>query len=236
MIPAYHLEGFSIGPVRLHTFGLLLVTGIIAAHTALVRRARADGLARPAVVEGFAVSVTAGGIAAALIADRVVGLGLSSLFGVGGAIAAGAAYAGVMGLDVLRFADAGAWAFSVGWFFARMGCAAVHDHLGPASTSWPAVNFASGPRLDMGLLEWLTVPLLIACAIAARRGKRPGAVAGVVAIGYAVARFSLDFLRADDGRLAGLTAAQWGAVPLFAAGAVLLRLAAQGKPVIDQQR
>jgi prolipoprotein diacylglyceryltransferase len=45
-------------------------------------------------------------------------------------------------------------------------------------------------------------------------------------MGYAVIRFPLDFLRAEDidPRFAGLTVAQWGCFSLFAIGAAALAL------------
>src|SRR5262245_52921112 len=113
MIPDLHLGALTLGPVRVHAFGLLLALGVIAAHTALVRRAR--GLASPARVEGFAVALGAGGLAAALGAERLGAAGLSSALGAAGALLAGGAYVAALGLDPLRFAAAAAEAFPVGW-------------------------------------------------------------------------------------------------------------------------
>jgi phosphatidylglycerol:prolipoprotein diacylglycerol transferase len=120
------------------------------------------------------------------------------------------------------------------------------------------VRFASGPRLDLGLLEaLLTLALLVIAEAARRAGRdRPGAIAAVIAMGYALIRFPLDFLRAEelsggDPRYAGFTAAQWGCLPLFGLGLVALALAAsaplsaaiatagassQGQPKSNHQR
>jgi hypothetical protein len=54
--------------------------------------------------------------------------------------------------------------------------------------------------------------------------RPPGLLAGSMAVAYSLLRFPLDFLRAtdlpgSDIRYAGLTAAQWASLPLFAAGA-----------------
>lgn len=59
--------------------------------------------------------------------------------------------------------------------------------------------------------------------------RPPGLLAGSMAVSYSLLRFPLDFLRAtdlptSDSRYLGLTAAQWGALPLFAAGAWCLVL------------
>ncbi|MEP7120033.1 MAG: prolipoprotein diacylglyceryl transferase family protein [Byssovorax sp.] len=223
MIPEIHATTLALGPIALHPFGLLLVAGVIAAHTALVRRARAEALAPPRVIEGFAIALGVGGLLIALGFNRLLGA-LGSLPAAAGAIVAGAVYGAAFHLDLLALADLAAWSFPFGWVFARLGCALVHDHLGPPSTSWLAVRFASGSRLDLGLLEWLLVPLLFAAILIARRSGRRGAIAGAVAIVYPLIRFPLDFLRESDARPLGLTAAQWATLPLFAAGVALLAL------------
>lgn len=235
MIPEYHFDAIALGPIRLQVFGTLVVLGIIAGHMVLVRRARAEQLGSPRVIEGFAIALGAGAVVVGLVAERLFGFGLSSVAGAVGGLAAGVVYALAFQLDLLRLADAMAAAFPIGWFLARMGCAAVHDHLGGLSSSFFAVRFASGARLDLGLLEWALTPLLFVAAMLARRSNRPGAVAGAVAVGYAVIRFPLDFLRVDDARPAGLTLAQWACLPLFALGVALLVRAARGQLVSDQQ-
>jgi phosphatidylglycerol:prolipoprotein diacylglycerol transferase len=258
MIPEFSLREIRLGPVHLHVFGVLLTLGLITGHMVLVRRARAERLGAPWVIEGFAIALGAGALSAAFAADRVLGVGLSSIGGLAGALLASGIYMLALRLDVLRFADAAAYAFPFGWFLARMGCAAVHDHLGRPSSAWIAVRFASGPRLDLGLVEaGLTVLLIVAAKAARRAGRhRPGAIAGVVAMGYALIRFPMDLLRPEDlverGLIGGsLTAAQWGCLPLFALGLLALTLAlfvprssalakadasAQGKPKSNHER
>ncbi len=236
MIPEYHFDRLSLGPIHLQVFGTLLVLGIIVGHSLLVRRAREDELGSPRVIEGFAITLGAGALIVGFVAERVFGLGLSSVAGAVGALAAGVVYALAFHLDLLRLADALASAFPAGWLVARLGCAAVHDHLSGPSSSIFAVRFAAGPRLDLGLIEALLTPLLLLAALLARRTRRPGAVAAAVALGYVLIRFPLDFLRENDARPAGLTLAQWGCLPLLALGAALAIKAAQGQPVSDQQR
>jgi phosphatidylglycerol:prolipoprotein diacylglycerol transferase len=256
MIPEFSFPEIWLGPVRLQVFGVLLTLGVITGHMVLVRRARAERLGAVWTIEGFAMALGAGALGAAWIADRLFGVGLSSIGGLAGAIVAGGIYTFILGLPVLRFADAAAYAFPFGWLLARLGCAAVHDHLGRSSRAWIAVRFASG--LDLGLLEaLLTLALLVIAEAARRAGRdRPGAIAGVIAMGYALIRFPLDFLRAEelsggDPRYGGLTAAQWGCLPLFGLGLVGMALAAsaplsgeiaeagaspQGQPKSDPER
>ncbi len=262
---------------------------------------------------------------------------LSSAGGLAGAAAAGVLWVRRLRLDrraALALADLAAYAFPFAWLVARAGCALVHDHPGRLSTSFLAVSFPGGARLDCGLLELLSTPLLIALALTLSRShappppgarslprapsspgapspsgqlssagapsspgapspsgelssagapsspgapspsgelssagapsptdapspnrspsallhppagpkqpvpslpasldpRPPGLLAASMAVAYSLLRFPLDFLRAtdlptSDPRYLGLTAAQWGALPLFAAGAWCLVLA-----------
>src|SRR5262249_46746852 len=154
----------------------------------LVRRARALHLADPWTIELFAITTVGSGLIGAYIegailsrvADAARSMGLagggalsrvavSSLGGFAGAVLSGAAFCWRRKLDPWRFADLGAYAFPFAWFFARMGCATAHDHLGKLSDAWLAVRFPSGPRLDMGLLEWMSIPPLIALVVIVAR-------------------------------------------------------------------
>lgn len=74
MIPYIDLSNLALGGVRIHVFGLLLVTAILVGHTALVRRARALGVATPGEVEAFAVTTALAGILAAYAESFVRGL------------------------------------------------------------------------------------------------------------------------------------------------------------------
>jgi prolipoprotein diacylglyceryltransferase len=75
--------------------------------------------------------------------------------------------------------------------------------------------------------------LLAATALLLRRPRRPGWIVGVVAIGYAVPRFFLDFLRRElsDPRYAGLTPAQWSCIATAAAAIALFAwIYSRGEP------
>jgi len=82
------------------------------------------------------------------------------------------------------------------------------------------------------------VPLMLVFFRLLQKPRPWGFFAGVMCAYYAPLRFLLDFLRertgvhtenalvaGGDARYAGLTPAQWGCVPLFVLGVVLLRRA-----------
>ena len=59
--------------------------------------------------------------------------------------------------------------------------------------------FPDGPRLDMGLVDCvLLVVITVVLYVLARKPRPEGALMGVLAIGYSVPRFFLDFFRAKD--------------------------------------
>jgi phosphatidylglycerol:prolipoprotein diacylglycerol transferase len=104
----------------------------------------------------------------------------------------------------------------------------VHDHPGVRSNAWFAVAFPDGARLDMGLVDCVVLAVITLVLYLVARKKRPeGTIMGVLAIAYSVPRFFLDFFRATDlsfvdGRILGLTPAQWVTPVLAAAGVYLL--------------
>jgi len=146
-------------------------------------------------------------------------------------------YFRIQKLRIEDYLDALALGIAPGWAVCRLGCAVAHDHPGVHSTAWFAVRFPDGLRLDMGMLDAVVLVLLSAGMWLLARRKRPqGALMGVFMLGYSVARFLLDFLRAtdlpgSDRRILGLTPAQW-ICPLLAAGGLwFLRHGLGGSPL-----
>jgi phosphatidylglycerol:prolipoprotein diacylglycerol transferase len=154
--------------------------------------------------------------------------GVSSVGGAVGGMAGIALYFRKHRLRLRPYLDAIALGVAPGWAIARIGCAVVHDHPGVLSQAWFAVNFPGGPRLDMGLLDFvLLAAITLVIYVLSRRHRATGFLAGVVIVGYCVPRFFLDFYRANDlafvdGRIAGLTPAQWLTPVLAVIGVYLL--------------
>lgn len=128
--------------------------------------------------------------------------------------------------DMWRFADIIAYGFPLGWFFGRMGCASVHDHIGrltdsPLGVEFPANHFAAGTRFELGLLEMMwTVPVMLLFLWLGRKDQPPGTFLGLFFLFYAPTRFFLDSLRQTDiayadARYFGLTPAQFGCFALL---------------------
>lgn len=134
----------------------------------------------------------------------------------------------------LRHADVITFGFPFGWFFGRLGCGVVHDHIGrettfPLAMEFPINHYAAGIRHELGLYEaGLMIPVMALFLLLGRQDRVPGYFLALFVILYAPIRFGLDFLRNDDLssqdlRYAGLTPAQYGMIVMFFAGLWLFR-------------
>jgi phosphatidylglycerol:prolipoprotein diacylglycerol transferase len=239
--PSLELFGFRVG-----IFGVLVVSGVVAAFLRASVLARREGLSRPELLQTVGWAVIGGFVAGrvgqvvlldpALFAERGARAffdpraGLSSYFGfLGGALAA-LAYLRARGLAVRRYTDVVVECLIVGWAFGRLGCALVHDHPGTRTDLPFAVQFPDGPRHDLGLYEWVFT-LAVLLPLVRRVGRRaswPGARLAAACAAYGAVRFLLDFLRARDlpdadARFAGLTFAQWGSLVVLGIAVLLWR-------------
>ncbi len=154
--------------------------------------------------------------------------GLSSMGGVLGALIGIFVYFRRIKTPVGPYLDALALGTAPGWAIARVGCFFVHDHPGVKSDFVFAVNYPGGSRHDLGLYDVVVLlGLTVVLNVAARSRPRQGRLMGILAMGYSVSRFFLDFLRASDlsfvdRRYLGLTPAQYIVVGLFAVGVWLV--------------
>lgn len=124
--------------------------------------------------------------------------------------------------QIAQYVDLMIFAFWPGWSIGRIGCFLIHDHVGRLSDFFLAVNFPYGARHDLGLYESMLacVIFLITIIFYKKLISKPGRILFVTALIYSVARFFLDFLRADDllssdARYGTLTPAQWGMAAVF---------------------
>ena len=247
-LPDLHLFGLTI-----HPFGIFAAIGVYTGAVLTVRAGRVYGPGdTKSLSEVFTWTLLGGLLGAHLL--HVLGYhpellrtqgplvllkfwdGVSSMGGVLGGMTGIAAYFWRRGLRIRPYWDALALGTAPGWTIARIGCAVVHDHPGVRSNAWFAVAFPDGPRLDMGLVDCVVLAVITLVLYLLARKKRPeGTIMGVLAIAYSVPRFVLDFFRATDlsfvdGRILGLTPAQWITPVLAAAGVYLLVTAGRVRP------
>lgn len=245
MIPELTIEHVSLLGLRLPVQGLLAVVGAVWGHGVFVRAARRVEGVGPvqAEIAGMLalVSAVVGGHVLALLQRgdpgwpdvwAVVRL-QASLGALGGGVLGLMAFGRLRGVALRPMLDAGAWAWLAGWPMVRLGCALVHDHLGPASTGPLAVAFSGGGRYDLGLLEWLaSLALGLAVWVRFRATPANGRVAAFTGLGWVALRVPIEVLRmqsADPGawRAAALNLAALAVIAVVCAS--LLR-PASGRP------
>lgn len=208
MIPgtdASHLQIFG-HPVALQ--GPLAVLGLIVGQLIFVRQLRHT--APISLLQADLLSFAL--LAAAVVSGHFFALALlpterplwqlaspqSTLGALLGAGLTGILLARRLKLPLVLLLDAAALAFAHGWPLVRLGCALAHDHPGRHLNFPLAVQFPDGPRLDLGLLEWLvSLLLLVYVRQLQKRDLLAGELASRSLLLFATARLGLELLRVD---------------------------------------
>ncbi len=234
----------SIGPLKIHVFGILVATGILVGSKLTRDRGRELGLTDEKTASMITTVLVCGFLFSHyfdVFAYQMSGetptlwqwlwpfSGISSYGGFMGAVGGLFYWCKKNKQDVMPYADSLGYGLAAGWFFGRCGCFSAHDHPGALTSFFLAVDYPGGPRHDLGLYEalWaLGVTLLF--AVMKRLGtQRLGIYVTILVTAYAPVRFALDFLRATDVKNAdpryfGLTPAHYLSVVTLAAGVGLL--------------
>jgi phosphatidylglycerol---prolipoprotein diacylglyceryl transferase len=224
-IPAFTLLGRLVGPVRLHTYGVLLAIAFLAGLWIANRQARKVGL-DPARITDMAVYVLIGGLVGAKLMLVLVEYKyylqnpaeLWTIFQSGGVFYGGLLgalpvawwYARRHGLDGWRTADVLAPGVAIGQAIGRLGCFAAGCCYGKVCSRPWAVTFhdpyasrAVGTPIEVALhptqLYESGAVLIIFLGLLwlAGRKKFNGQVALVYLALYAVTRFVIEFYRGD---------------------------------------
>ncbi|MBN1337109.1 MAG: prolipoprotein diacylglyceryl transferase [Deltaproteobacteria bacterium] len=246
MIPYYRIPVIDLGPIPIDPWAAFVCVGFVVGMEVARARGRRLGLDVRDVVDGVVFTVGFGFLVGHLVhvlayhpeqlreQGPIVLLKLWAGFSSFGGFL-GALLGVVLFYRVLRkrpfwpHADVIMYGLPFGWFFGRLGCASVHDHLGRLSTFPLAIRFPEiGPRHDLGLYEAiLTLGIAIVFWVVGRRERAEATFILLWCFLYGPARFLLDFLRAEDLagsdlRYAGLTPAQYGCIVLVAVGLALV--------------
>jgi phosphatidylglycerol:prolipoprotein diacylglycerol transferase len=111
-----------------------------------------------------------------------------------------------------RYLDVVGFALPFAFMIGRMGCAVVHDHPGLRSTSWLAVDYPSGARFDLGLIEVLFLFLVAGLFLVLDRYKHArGFYFALYFSLYGPFRALLDQLHVDPPRYFGWSVDEYGA-------------------------
>lgn len=242
---------FSIGPIPIRAYGLMLIIGFLLGLIRAVKAGRKRGIDSERVMDAAIVGLVSGVVGSRLVflllswdessysfADvfRVWEGGLSFHGGLLFAVAAVAIYLRRVNIPFFKMADLMAPSLAIGYAFTRIGCflnGCCYGH--PTDLPW-AISFH-----DSSLGDFVTAPSHPAqlYAFAANiaifglltRVEKLHRVRGFVFFAYialySIYRFLIEIVRKGataDVALAGLTEAQIVSIVMFAASAVLLYL------------
>lgn len=252
MIPYIQIPDIPfIFGLKLHPFGLLVATGVLAGYQFALWQARRlrlkeseiDLLCMAVVITGF---IGAHWIEAFFYQwDRLVDEGplfllkiwdgISSFGGMFGAIVGYYWFTRRVKGSPLPYLDLAVNGFALGWVFGRLGCTVAFDHPGARTDFFLAFQLPDGARHNLGFYEFLYTVIVVMPTLwflfkkyKSTLGPRPGLSTAILIFEYVPVRFMWDFLRAQDVRGAdaryfGLTPAHYSAVILAGLGIWIYR-------------
>lgn len=237
----------EIGWFRLRSYGVFVALAIVLGTWLSAREARRNGL-DPEWIFDFALYAVVAGIAGArlyyilFLAPRWFLQHPQELFAIwhGGLAFHGGLLAGVgtalwfcrrRGIALLRLGDTVAPGLILGQTVGQIACLLNGDTYGRATTLPWAITFTDPsaaaplgvplhPIQVYELLAYLAVFLLV--WVLRGRFTRSGQLFAIYLIGYAVARFAMEFFRGDPPVVAGIIVPQALSVAAAIAGATLL--------------
>ena len=247
-------EIFRVGDFVITSFGLLVAAGALVGLWLFDRELLRSGL--PADARDGAVLGLLGGLAGAkllwvfehrgeepLFALLTSRGGLSWFGGFVGGVGAAVAYFAIKRYRVLPIVAAATPALAVGHLIGRIGCFLVGDDYGrPSDLPW-AVAFPEGlppTMVPVHPTQLYEAAFLAVLAWLLLRWRRAGAADSVVLGRYLVlagiARFLIEFIRINTRVALGLTVAQYAALSLILAGAILWARPVTSPPTAARRR
>ncbi|MBI2551578.1 prolipoprotein diacylglyceryl transferase [Candidatus Uhrbacteria bacterium] len=217
MLPYISLQSFSLGPLTIQVWGLMVGSGIVLATAMAAWLAKRRGLSAQAVWDMSAVIVLGAFIVARLFHVflyepsyyfghpwemlKIWHGGWSWMGGMVGGFATAFWYLKKKKLDVYAYADCLAFGLPFGIFLGRLGCFLIHDHPGTATHFFLGVQYPDGIiRHDHGL--YLSIEGLLLAAtfllLETKPWKRtPQARGGVGGVGGVAGSYVSAFLLLD---------------------------------------
>lgn len=239
-------ELFSIGPITIHGYGLMIGIGFIAALLVGLHRAKKKGLDGDFLFSAAIVCLIFGMLGAKLlyiltVLDKIIKnpadfLSLSSGFVVYGGIIvgilAGFVYCKMKGKFFRTYFDLVMPSISIAQGFGRLGCFLAGCCYGKETDSWCGITFTDSSFAPNGVS--LIPTQLISSAgnfliagtliFIARKQRKPGLIAGLYLVFYGVGRFLVEMLRGDieRGSIGNLSTSQFISIFIVLIGIIYI--------------
>lgn len=217
-----HNELFSIGPLTIYGYGLMIAVGILAAYLNTERLAKKSGLSPEPVFNILIIGVGFGLVGAKLlyyitIFDEILknpgllldfGSGFVVYGGVISGIVAAFLYCKKKNLVFLRYLDCAAPSIALAQGFGRIGCFLAGCCYGMEMDSPISITFTNSSYAPNNVPLFPTqivssafdfIHFLVLC-ILFKYNKKPGKIGAFYLIFYSVGRFAIEFFRGDAGR------------------------------------
>jgi len=244
MIPWFQFESFSIGPLTIQAWGLLVSLAFLAGILITLQEVKRKGLSQNLILD-LAIWIMVG----ALIGSRLFyvlnewgqyrdnWLDIFKIWQGGMALYGGVFLGSLFAWIFLRkkgqtfwpWADAVLVALPLSMFIGRIGCFLIHDHLGKITTVPWGIEYLGQVRHETALYSLLlTLSLfLFLWLIRKRHFVRPGLITAFFMVYYGLGRFIIDLFRAQDlaqsdPRIYGFTPSQYVSFGLIILGVFLL--------------
>ncbi len=255
-----HNELFSIGPITIYGYGLMIAIGIIAAYLNTERLAKKHGLDPEPVFNILLIGVGFGILGAKLlfyitILDQIIAnpqLILNNLtegFVVYGGIIFGILsaflYCKKKGLAFLHYLDCAAPSIALAQGFGRIGCFLAGCCYGMPLDSAISITFTDSayapnhvPLFPSQLVSsaFNFVHFFILCALF-KNNKQPGKIGACYLIFYSIGRFIIEFFRGDleRGNVGTLSTSQFISIFVAIAGIALTIFLSRKKNIESSQ-
>jgi phosphatidylglycerol:prolipoprotein diacylglycerol transferase len=249
-IPYTTFPKIDLGFAEIRTFGLMVALGVMLGALIASKIGEKHGIPTDDTIS-LATRLVVAGVVGARITwvlthlDQIDGpIDVVAVWEGGLQFSGGFIAAIIVGLPTFRkwsrltrwrMLDGLALGLTVGLAVGRIGCYAVGEHLGKATTGfflasrYDGGSTREGPPVVGSVIHNTSLYELLFLAVLGlllwwilRQQPMPGSLIGIFCVWYGVARFSTDFLRGYDETKLGLTGAQWMCVALVPTGLYIL--------------
>lgn len=242
------LELFSIGPLTVYSYGLMIAIGVIAAIWLAEYEAKRENVAEDGFMTTLGVICVVGGFLGAKLLflitilpqiienPSIIKEELSNGFvvygGLIGGILTGYVYCKIKGVEFWKALDIAVPVIALAQFFGRIGCFFAGCCYGQPTESICGIEFPASPYTPPGKLfpiqlvsSGLNLLNFLFLYILWRKGcMKKGAVGACYVITYSIGRFILEYFRGDleRGSVGALSTSQFISIFTLIVGILML--------------